>query len=306
MDTNRANLEVLFQNFSVAWSDGFNAEKEKSIYEKIATVVPSTGSSTLHAWLNQIPRMREWLGPRFVNNITSNSITIVNRKFENTIELERTEIEDDQYGLYIPVAGYAGADAAANPDRLLLTALTANGTWGGDGAAFFGTTRTYGSNTISNYTTSALSQTTFETAMITMQSYLGHNDDPLMVEPTILLVGPKLYPTAWDILKNPNSGVVTTGTTADRIAGANRNLNSVELVMSKRLTGAYDDYWFLFGQTAGIRGLVYQDRMKAEFQAARMDVNGEFVFKEDKFQMGTRARGEGFLALPHLIYAAYL
>lgn len=310
MDLNRANIEVLFQNFRIEWTDAFNAATEKTIYEQVAMVVPSTGATTLHAWLNQIPIMREWLGDRVVNNVQSNSLVITNRKFESTIEMTREEIEDDLYGMYTPLVRLMAEDAAAHPDRLLVDALVTNDNWAGDAtpAPFFGTSRAYGTGTIANYVTTALSKATYETARITMGGYLGHKDQPLMVAPDVLLHGPANEPLAFDLLKNAQGGVAgASGTdgSAVQVSGQNRNFGTARPILSRRLVGTYANYWFLLGTQGGIRGLVYQERKAAEFQNSRLSDNSDFVFQHDKYQMGCRARGAAFKALPHLIYAGY-
>lgn len=308
MDLNRANLEVLFENFRVEWTDAFNAAQETAVYERVAMIVPSTSSSTLHAWLNQVPIMREWVGDRTINNIESASFVVKNKKYENTIEMTREEIEDDQYGLYTPIVRLMAAQAAANPDALLIDTLSTEDNWGGDAAAFYGTARAYGANTISNRVTTAFGKSAFETAYITMTSYLGHKNQPLMVNPFALVHGPALSPIVFDVVKNPGGGVAgaagTDGSSV-QVAAANRNFGLVEPIMDKRLVGTRANYWFLLGEIAGIRGLVYQDRMPAEFQTARMSNDSDFTFITDKYQMGCRARGTAFKGLPHLIYAGF-
>jgi len=300
MDINRANLEVLFQDFKVAFSEGFNAGVESSILDTIAMVMPSTGSSVLHAWLNQIPRMQEWVGDRIVNNIESDNMTITNRKFEATIEIPREDIEDDQHGLYRPLARYLGQNAAAHPDQLCYDALVANSNWA-DGSAFFLNNRTYGSNTIDNLSTSALSETEFESAIETMWSYVGHNNEPLNVRPTVLLVGPSQRDTAWDICQNEFRAIVAADASS-YVHGRNRNAGLVTPVVSSRLVGTYASNWYLLGEIAGIKGIVYQQRKVAELQDTRMTDDSDFVFENDKYQMGVRSRGESFLSLPHLIF----
>ena len=295
MDINRANIEVMFQEFKVEYTAGFNAGTERRILDSVAQIVPSTGSSVVHAWLNQNPKMREWIGDRLVNNIQSNNMTITNKKYENTIEIPREDIEDDQHGLYRPLARLMGEEAAAHPDELLVDEMVADNNWGADAAAFFGTARTYGSNTISNQTTSALSATTFNTAVKTMSSYIGHKDNPLNVRPYALVFGPALRTTAFDILKND-----FRAESSATVMNVNRGL--VEPIMSSRLVGTYANYWYLLGEVGGIRGVVYQQRQMAEFQSSRLNPDSDYVFETDKFQMGTRSRGRAFLSLPHLIY----
>jgi len=298
MDINRANIEVMFQEFEVEFTAGFNKGTERRILDQIAQIVPSTGSSVVHAWLNQNPKMREWIGDRLVKNIQSDNMTITNKKYENTIEIPREDIEDDQHGLYRPLARLMGEEAAAHPDELLVDELTADNNWGGDAAAFFGTSRTYGSNTISNETTSALAAGTFETAVETMQSYLGHEDNPLNTIPFALVCGPSNRTTAFDILENDMRATQAT----DGVATQNPNKGLVMPVISSRLVGSYANYWYLMGECGGIRGTIYQQRQIAEFQSSRFNPDSDYVFETDKYQMGTRARGRAFLSLPHLIY----
>jgi phage major head subunit gpT-like protein len=305
MDTNRTNLDVLFEQMKVGVLDGFDQAVPKRILEQCAMTVPSTTAATLHAWLTQIPSIREWIGDRVVNNIESDDMVIKNKKFEGTIEMPREDIEDDQYGLYKPVAQTLGMRAAEHPDKLIVEQLTTNPVWKADNAAFFGTTRKYGENTISNYVTSALAEGTFNTGITALQSYVGHNGETLGVEPFALLTGPALRTTAFDLCKNDFTARLTA-TAATYVQGQNPNKGLVLPVISNRLVGTYANYWFLLGQVGTIRGAVYQERMKPEVQGARMSLESDYVFENDKFQMGVRSRGAAFLALPHLIYAGYV
>jgi phage major head subunit gpT-like protein len=74
------------------------------IYKKLATIVPSNTASNTYGWLGQFPQMREWLGPRVVKDISESSYAIVNKKFEATLEVLRANIEDDNLGVYRPLA----------------------------------------------------------------------------------------------------------------------------------------------------------------------------------------------------------
>ena len=132
-----------------------------------------------------------------------------------------------------------------------------------------------------------------------MSSYLGQNDEALMVRPAYLVYGPALRTTAHDI-------VVNKFRASSSAAIENRNAGLVAPLEWKRLVGTYANYWFVFGEIGGIKGCAYQERLPAEIQRARMDPNSDWVFETDEFQFGARARGRGFLGLPHLIYAGYV
>lgn len=303
MDINRSNMEIFFEDLKVVYTDAFNSHKESAVLDSIAMIVPSTSAVTQHGWLNQIPRMREWVGDRNVNNIESDKLKITNRRYENTVEMPRDDIEDDNHGLYRNLATMIGMEAAIHPDKLVVDELTDGTTtnWVDDVAFFIGS-RTYGANVIDNTVTGALSQSTLETAIDQMGSFLGHSDDPLGVMPFALLYGPSNRVNAFNLLKNDFAAQEANGGSAtDRTQGQNPNKGIVIPVESKRLVGSQSSDWYLLGEIAGIRGLAYQQRVVAEFQASRLQLDSDFLFNTDKFQFGVRARGAAFLTLPHLI-----
>lgn len=307
MDINAANLNILFTEVDTAAKNAFNGASENQIFSKVSMKVPSRTASELHAWIYQIPKIREWVGDRQVKNIASGVLTVPNKKYEATLEMERERIEDDQYGIYSMLAANMGAQAGIFPDVLCTDSLCTNDIWSADGAAFYSSSRTYkdpndptASYTIDNYTTSALSATTFNTAYKLMTSYRGNGGLPLETKPVALVHGPALRTTAFDILKNEFlAGAVNANGSTSR----NPNQNLVMPIESSRLVGDYANYWFLVGEAVGgIRGLVYQERMAAEFQRSRLDLNSDYVFLTDKFQYGVRIRGAAFKLFPHLIY----
>jgi len=295
MDINRESLEVLFQEFLVKYTDAFNGAAETTLIDSIAMIQESAGHSTKQAWLNQIPKMREWVGDRIVKNFESNSFDVINRLFEATIEIDRVDMEDDLHRLYLPLATAMGKNARVHPDELAFDAMVADVNWGGDLQKFYSTTRKFGTNDIVNKTDAGLSEAEVEVAFERMSSYVGHGDEPLGVVPFALVHGPTNRTLAFDILQND---LRVSGNAAIR----NRNLNLVTPVQSNRFVGANKDRWFILGESAGIRGVVYQNRMEAEFQSQKMDIDSEHAFDFDSFEMGTRARGEAFLALPQLVY----
>jgi phage major head subunit gpT-like protein len=298
MIINAENLLALNTNYTAAFTEGMNGAvstaPEALKRGEIDMTVPSTGPQMEHHWLSSIPAMGEWIGERKIKNLVSGKLLVLNKDFESTVKVPRNAIEDDQYGQFALSMRIMGANAAALPLKLVTDALVANGTWA-DGAAFFGTTRTYGSNTITNLVTGALDATTLATAIQVMTSYLGANDEPLNVTPRYLICGPKLRKTAWDLVKNSlvSSGTGKGGSIQNDLQGI------VELRVSPRLVGTQDDYWYLVGEQAGIKGVGYQDRVSPVMETSDLE-----LFTRNEYQWGARARGAAFLTLPHLVYAA--
>lgn len=114
MDVNAQNLGILNTTVSTAFNNAFGSAE--SMYQKIATVIPSSAAANTYAWLGKSNQIREWLGPRAINRLKKHQYTIQNKKFEKTEGIPVDEIEDDAYGVYTPLFQQMGVDAAEFPD----------------------------------------------------------------------------------------------------------------------------------------------------------------------------------------------
>ncbi|SRR6266851_655886 len=147
MEITAANLTALFTGFDVIFQRGF--EKPPSYYERIATVVRSTSRQTTYPWLGRTTKFREWLGSRVVQALETHAYTIANRNFEDTISIDRNDIEDDNYGVYEPIIEQLGWDTKVHPDVLLFSMMknavnTPSSVVGFDGQPFFSATHPVG------------------------------------------------------------------------------------------------------------------------------------------------------------------
>src|SRR5205809_2883079 len=83
-------------------------------------------------------RCREWVGDRVFNSQTTSEYTIKNKKWENSIEVDRPDIEDDKLGIYSPMIQSLGMEAKTHPDELVFAAMLAGfNTTCFDGQYFF-------------------------------------------------------------------------------------------------------------------------------------------------------------------------
>ncbi|STZ76331.1 Mu-like prophage major head subunit gpT family protein [Bergeriella denitrificans] len=94
-------------------------ESVKPTYSTVAMTVPSTTAVNTYAWLGKFPKMREWVGERQIGKMAKQAMALENKKFEATVSVERTDIEDDQVGMYRPMMAAMGESAAALPDDLV-------------------------------------------------------------------------------------------------------------------------------------------------------------------------------------------
>lgn len=150
MIINAANLATLFKVYSAAYQRAFS--QATPMWNKVATLVPSSGAENLYGFLGQFPNLREWLGDRQIKNIKAHDYAIKNKDYEVTFGVRRPEIEDDQYGVYSTIMEEMGYSAKMHPDTLVfgLLALGAS-TLGYDGQFFFDTDHPVGATTGSNY-----------------------------------------------------------------------------------------------------------------------------------------------------------
>lgn len=141
MEVNLANMTALFTGFDVIFQRGF--EKPPSYYDQLATIVRSGSRQTSYPWLGRTTKFREWLGERAIQALETHNYTIVNKHFEDTVAIDRNDIEDDQYGIYEPVIEQLGWDTKVHPDVLLFNMIkdsytTPSKVLAYDGANFFG------------------------------------------------------------------------------------------------------------------------------------------------------------------------
>ena len=135
---NSANLRTLYTGFSTAFQGGFTGVQPQ--YTRAAMTVPSATRVNEYGWLKAMPRIREWIGDRVVQNLETQGYTIRNRSFESTIAVSKDDLDDDNLGIYAPIFSEFGRSAATFPDELVW-ALYKSGfsTFCFDGQYFFDT-----------------------------------------------------------------------------------------------------------------------------------------------------------------------
>lgn len=138
MQITAQSLQALQQGFKAAFLQGFGIVTPS--WQQIAMRVPSTANLENYGWMRELPGMREWIGQRFIHNLEASGAQIVNKNYENTIGVDRNDIEDDRLGIYAPRLSMQGEVAARHPDDLVW-GLLPNGfsTIGFDGQNYFDT-----------------------------------------------------------------------------------------------------------------------------------------------------------------------
>lgn len=123
MEITPASLGPLFQGYEMTFQRGFMMPPTH--YEKICMPAPSGSRQNVYPWLGRTTKFREWLGPRVLEMLEAHGYVLVNKDFENTIGVNRNDIEDDQYGLYAPQFEQLGWDSKVHPDTLVFGLILA-------------------------------------------------------------------------------------------------------------------------------------------------------------------------------------
>ncbi|CAI9120422.1 Mu-like prophage major head subunit gpT family protein [Brytella acorum] len=121
MNINQSNIDAFFVGLSTAFNKSLATAP--SYYKDISMVIPSATRVQGYAWLNNIPRIREWIGSRSLNQLGSQGFQVENKTWESTIAIKREEIEDDQHGIYTPIFEEMAQAAVAHRDELIFKLL---------------------------------------------------------------------------------------------------------------------------------------------------------------------------------------
>lgn len=297
MDLTPNSIRALRADVHREWRDAF--DNTPVIYPQLTTQVPSTSSKNDYMWMAALPMMREWVGPRIVQNISSYAYSIENKLWEQTIGVKRDDIEDDNLGILDPLARSFGEAARLHPDDLLVTLLKSGHTqlcW--DGQYFFDTDHPIspadaGAGTYSNYFTGrALTPDNYGLTRSTMLSIKGENGRALRVLPDVLLVPPALEATAKRIVENDK----------DATGAGNPYFGTARVVMLPELAGE-DTTWYLLATTRVIKPFVFQTRRPLEF-VTKNQISDEVVLIENEVRFYASARYNMGYSLPQLAVKA--
>jgi len=104
---------------------------------KLAKAFRTDQESETYKWLGQVAQMREWIGPRIAKGLRENGLTIANKLFESTLEVDVRELRRDKTGQVMArVKDLAGR--TVQHWASLLSTLVNNGAGNTSGLAYDG------------------------------------------------------------------------------------------------------------------------------------------------------------------------
>ena len=212
-----------------------------------------------------------------------------NVKYEASIEVERTAIEDDEIGMAtIRIQSLAESAKRFYAEQAIKTAVA--GTTGicYDGVAFFSASHEEGdSGTQDNLTTSDLTSAALSTGRATMMRYKDDKGNPMGILADTIVVGPELEDTAIELAQSPYVDRYTASGT-DQKPTMNVQMGRYKVMVSPWITDT--DSWYLLATNRVIKPFVYQNREPTTFAALDNPNASDSVFMKDKLMYGVSNR----------------
>lgn len=269
----------------------------ESEYQKVCTIIPSDKDTEHYAWLGALPGVNQFLDERQLGDFSEYEYAIKNLKWESTVSVDRTALEDDQYGQVATRVKSLAYEARQHLDQITF-ALIANGFASNcyDGTPFFGT-HPLGKNsgtsgeTLSNAMAggggaSALSAGTVQAAMTAMRRFLNDQGRPMGVVPDTLLVSPENEFEAWSIVNSLYHVDPVPSASYSQVLASNPLRGLLRVVTSPYLPST--TAWFLLDTKRPVRAVFLQ--MRSEFEFAALEGLSEQGFMRDKYLYGVRGR----------------
>jgi phage major head subunit gpT-like protein len=286
-------IEAAYVGFYTSFMNRLS--KGSPLYNRLATVVETDNVVDRQLWLSNVPKMRRWIGPKYIHKLRGESKSIVTSPYEASIEVSKHDILNDKLGLYARRIGEM-ADAYDQAIDELVVAYIAAGIAGTSLGTTYDnqnlvdtdhTASSAGGTSQSNKVTGALSASTYSSAWQRFLEITDEFNNPVNsgTGRKILLVGPANREAARAILQNE---IKTDGTnnldagTADlvihpRIRAGTIVVNGVSVT----LTGTE---WALIPE--GSSSIIVHKKRGPEFLSVE---DGEFVFRTGKFLYGIEA-----------------
>jgi phage major head subunit gpT-like protein len=248
--------------------------------------VTSTRASEEHHFMGDLPAFEEWTDDRKLAILKAFKIALANKKWSNGIRVKNDDFKDDNLGLLPSQVSGLASEARLHRFDLMIKLLL-NGFDGtaypevGDGLAydgsfFFDNDHLGGNNNVGS---AALDATSLAAVGLKLEQMVKFNGvDPLNVYGTHLIVGPKNRTVAEKLLQQ------------ERLANGEDNINrgKYKLIVSPRIRGDYDDYWFLADLSKAIKPVLLQ--MREEISTMETGPNGMPAFQNDESWFGAQAR----------------
>jgi phage major head subunit gpT-like protein len=316
MATTPANFSVFVTTASTMIGHFYDADKVPTVAASISTEIPCTSSQLTFGWTGLLRKMREWIGPRQVQQANRQTYTVVPRTWENTLSVDRFTLDDDQMGVFYRQIPDLMRQAKRHPDYQIRDLIENSGVMvssaiqkGPDGVAFWSTSHpidlydsskgayindfTGGGQSVGGVNVGgALSPAAFTSLYEYMMTLKGEDNERLGIRPNVLMHPATLKAEVELILKSTFFAPPSWGAFApigSQVGAADNPLRrfGVEPLQNDFL--ASNTKWYLMDTTHAIKPLLWvvRDPIVTVPQVSETDWP---VFNTHVFQWGQWAR----------------
>lgn len=300
---NKGTLDAIFTGLKTIFNNTLKAQPGS--WQATAMEVPSTGAGEDYAWLSRFPKMRKWVGEKFVKVLEAGKYYKKNEPWEATIAVLRDDIEDDRLGIYNTQA--MGAAESAGELRDVIVDDLKNGAFTNtcmDGQYFYDTDHPLKNSdgvasSVSNKGTAVLSSASraladagYGAARTAIMKFTDSEGMPLRLVPDTLEVPPALEATARQLLEK------------DEFADGSKNpyQGTAKVLVNPGLTS--DTAWFLHVTSKqSVKPFIIQMR-KAPVFVSQTDMSADDVFNKGEYKFGAEARATGVYGFWQLSYGS--
>ncbi len=306
---NATALQALFTSFIARYQDIYQGTPV--FLDKLATTTTTVSEVVRFPWMGQLPTVREWIGDRKENSAALKFQDVVPKLFETTFGLDKSKIDDDQFGFFASnILPQMAMQARKWPDYRLVDEIRANRTWA-DGKAYFAVDHPIhvdnpaivgfdGNPYYSNeYVSCPLTLDNYAMVRQEMMGRVGEDGKTLGVMPNLLVYEASNEQTALHILKSSMIAPGTFGNQTSQVGAINNPyVGTAEGLLIPEF-GADQGRWYLCDTTKPVKPFGWLLREAFSF-AQRTDPRDPVVFDKNKYLFGGRGRGEAFNAFPFL------
>jgi phage major head subunit gpT-like protein len=264
----------------------------------LAKTIPAGGKTATLAARDFTGTWEEWTSARKTGTSRAYAYSLTLTKFTPPLlSIPRHDFQYDNLAMTADAVAQYLDQVKNYRDAILHTSLVSNsgaGPLGIDGVNLFSTAHPNGpSGNQSNKGTTALSPASFATGYVAMTSLQRESGEPFRVKPRYLIVGQKLRQMALEIAASDIRGAsyaadgLEAGTRLASAGISNVNNGIVEVIIDDRLTGTYDDYWYIVGE-GGVKPFAFLEGMAPTSQICT-DMNNPDVIASDAFTFGLLA-----------------
>lgn len=304
-----SNVPVFFTGLHTAFQLAY--QTPDTWWQSIAMQVTSETEIESYAWVDRIPRARQWLGPRTINNLSVRTRNILNVDYELTQAIPRNKFRDDKLGMFKPLAEMMAWEFKKLPDQQIAALLQSNPI-GFDGVSFFNAAHLSNlddpaSAVYSNTGTLSLTPANFGAARASMRGWVGADGNPYGASPSILVVPPQLEDVGRRLLMTdyvgrgnitPAAGVIPTDSAATATAEQNIYKNASQLIVIPELQNQ-PTTWYLIDGSRPIKPFLVQVRQEPNF-VYRASEDDDNLFFNKEYIWGVDARYGFDVTLPFL------